>query len=109
MSSFNCVLSCTFIYCESHEILAFLFLALVITCLGGRFGINHEGGLSPKWPELNMWLPVNHTNPKTTVLKLISFNSGQLQNNSVNGATLATINRVVMIINWFYSSLNLTL
>ena len=47
-----------------------------------------------------MGLLVNHTKPintllKNTVLKLISFNSGQLQNNSVNGTVLITTNRVV--------------
>ena len=54
-----------------------------------------------------MWLLVNHTKPKDTVLKLIYFNSvllstsgqlqnsGQLENNSVNGAMLITMNRVI--------------
>ena len=58
-------------------------------------------------PEPNMWLLVNHTKPKDTVLKLIYFNSvllstsgqlqnsGQLENNSVNGAMLITMNRVI--------------
>ena len=48
----------------------------------------------PKNPP-NIWLLVNHTKPTNTVLKLMSFNSnnykpvsGQLQNNSVNGAML---------------------
>ena len=60
-------------------------LVLVITCLGRRFGsaflkilcnfkifINQEDDLSPKSPEPNKWLLVNHTKPKF-VLKLIFF------------------------------------
>ena len=35
--------------------------------------------LSPKLPEPNTWLLVNHTKPTNTFLKLISYNGGQLQ------------------------------
>ena len=66
------------------------FDVLVITCLGGRLGINfpssflkilklseknesnfklsknHEGDLSKKLHEPNMWLLVNHTKPTNT-------------------------------------------
>ena len=66
-------------------------LVLVITCLGGRFGINcpsaflkililleqnegnfkifknHEGDISQKLPEPNIWLLINHT-PKQQTL-----------------------------------------
>ena len=47
-----------------------------------------------------MWLLVNHT--KNSVLTLISFNSGQLQNsgklqnNSVVGPVLITMNRAII-------------
>ena len=47
-----------------------------------------------------MWLLVNHTKTsKHFTLKLISFNSGQLQNNTVDSAMLMliTINRVIII------------
>ena len=59
---------------------------------------NHEGDLSQKLPEPNIWLMVNH------ILKLISFNSWQLQNkrqlqnNYVNGAILITINSAIVMI-----------
>ena len=77
-------------------------LVLVITSLEGWFGLNfssaflkisklpewnkgnfkifrnHKGDLSPKSPEPSMWLLVNQSKPTKTVLKLISFNSGQL-------------------------------
>ena len=57
----------------------------VITCLGGWFGINcpsaflksfeknfkrfknHDGDLSQKSPEPNMWLLVNQTKPTNTL------------------------------------------
>ena len=59
---------------------------------------NHEGNLSQKSPEPNMWFTgqSHHTN-KHFVLKLKYFNSGQLQisgqlqNNSVNGEILITL------------------
>ena len=57
----------------------------------------HEGELSQKLPEPSMWWLVNYTNPKNT-LYWISFNSGQLQNNTVNGAMSITINRVIMTV-----------
>ena len=57
-----------------------------------------------------MWLLVNHTKLTSTLLKLVSFNSGQLQiseraitkqrgitNDTVNGATLIAINRVIKV------------
>ena len=68
---------------------------------GSKFSKITGGDLSPKSPEPNLWLLVNHTKPKNTVLKLISFNSrqlqnsGQLQNNTVNGAMSITINCVI--------------
>ena len=37
----------------------------------------------------------SHQTNKDFVLKLISFNSGQLQNNTVNGAMSITVNRVI--------------
>ena len=40
---------------------------------------NYESDLSQKLPELRMWLLVNHTKSTNFVLKLTSFNSGQLQ------------------------------
>ena len=64
---------------------------------------NHEGNLSQKLSEPNMWLLVNHTKLTSTLLKLISFNSGQLQNrgelqnDTINGATLIAINRVIKV------------
>ena len=33
-----------------------MILVLVVTCLGGRFGVNHPRDLFPKLPEPNMWL-----------------------------------------------------
>ena len=42
---------------------------------------------------LGYWLIT--PNQKHFVLKLIYFNSGQIQNNSVYGAMLITINRVI--------------
>ena len=47
----------------------------------GNFKIfkNHEGDLSEKSPEPNMRQLVNHTKSTNTVLKLVSFNNGQLQ------------------------------
>ena len=40
----------------------------------------HKSDLSQKSPKPSMWLLVNHTKTKNEfVLKLISFNSGQLQ------------------------------
>ena len=49
-----------------------------------------------------MWLLVNHTKPINTVLKQYLLTAGncksvskQLQNNSVNGALLITINCVI--------------
>ena len=87
-----------------------LTLVLVITCLGGRFGIifkNCESDLYQKSPELSMWSLVNTSN-KHFLLELTSFNSGQLQisggqlqnsgqlqNNTVNGAMSITINRAI--------------
>ena len=41
-----------------------------------------------------MWLLVNHIN-EHFALKLIYFNNGQLQNNSVKDAILIKINRVI--------------
>ena len=77
------------------------YFCLVITCLGGRFEINcpsaslkiwknHKGDLSQKFPEPNIWSLVNHT--KHFTLKLVSLNSGLLQDNSINGAILITTN-----------------
>ena len=57
----------------------------------------HEGELSQKLPEPSMWWLVNYTNPKN-ILHWISFNSGQLQNNTVNGAISITINWVIMTV-----------
>ena len=65
-----------------------------------------KGDLSKKLPEPSMWLLVNNTKPKTfllvaIVLKLMSFNSGELQNskqlqsNTVNCAMSITINLVI--------------
>ena len=47
----------------------------------GNFKIfkNHEGDLSENSPEPNMRQLVNHTKSTNTVLKLVSFNNGQLQ------------------------------
>ena len=72
--------------------------------MGGRFGINcpctflkilknHDVDSSPKLPEPNMWLVVNHTKSTNTLYwtkyLLTAGNyksaSGQLQNNSFNG------------------------
>ena len=44
-----------------------------------------------------MWLLVNDTKPKHHfVLRLTYFNSGELQNGSVNAAMLTTINHVII-------------
>ena len=63
-------------------------LVLVITCLGGRFGKNHEGDLSQKqqtiYIEANIFSAGNCKSA-----------SGQLQNDSVNGAMLITIGHVI--------------
>ena len=51
---------------------------LVLTCVGGRFGINcpstvfkifknDEGDLSQKLPKPKMWVLVNHTKPRNTL------------------------------------------
>ena len=63
----------------------------------GNFKIfkNQEGDLSPKSSSPNIWLLVNHTKLTNTLLKLMSFNSGELQNNSVKGAILISVNRVI--------------
>ena len=100
-------------------LLTFFKLVLVITCLGGRFGIiskNCEGDLSQKSPELSMWSLVNTSN-KHFLLELTSFNSGQLQisggqlqnsgqlqNNTVNSAMSITINRAINKKNHYFSS-----
>ena len=88
-------------------------LVIIITCLGGWFGIHCPSAflkiftwvtdLSPKWSEPNMWLMINHTKPTSTLywnLYLLTAGnykpaSGQLQNNSVNGAVLITISSVI--------------
>ena len=44
-------------------------------------------------------------NQKILVLKLKYFNSGQLQNNSVKGAMLITINRVIKFNRFFENCL----
>ena len=36
-------------------------------CIFENFFKNHEGDLSQKWPEPNMWLLVNHTKPTNTL------------------------------------------
>ena len=79
-------------------------------CICTNFKIfkNHEGDLSEKCPESNMWLLVNHIKPTNTFIETNVFtagncksasgklqNSGQLQSNSVNGAMLIIINRVI--------------
>ena len=57
---------------------SFCWMELVITCLGGRFRIscpsaflkifkNHDGGLSKKSLEQNMWLLVDQTKPINTL------------------------------------------
>ena len=58
----------------------FSFFSMLSEWNKGNFKIfrNHEGDLSPKSPEPSMWLLVNQSKPTKTVLKLISFNSGQL-------------------------------
>ena len=66
------------VFFVSIKIMIILKPVLVITCLGGRFWINcpnafltifknHDGDLSQKSPELNMWLLVNHTKPTLCV------------------------------------------
>ena len=111
----------------------FIEFVLVITCLAGQFGINcpsaflkilklsesnvgnfkifknHEGDLSQKAFQRNMWLLVNHTKP-TNVLyhNLGNYKSGsgqfqnsrQLQNNTAKSAMLITINRVIIILQY---------
>ena len=42
-----------------------------------------------------MWLLVNQTKATNILYQNISFNSGQLQNNTVNSAMLITINCVI--------------
>ena len=56
----------------------------------GNFKIskNHEGDISQKSPEPNMWLLDNHTKSA----------SGQLQNNCVNVAMLILIKSVIIIL-----------
>ena len=82
----------------------------------GNFKVfkNHEGNLSPKLPESNMWLLVNYTKAKNNLYwnwyLLTAGNytstSGQLQNNTVNGAMLITMNRVINdIINYYKNSI----
>ena len=48
-----------------------------------------KGDLHQKSPEPNIWSMINHT-------KLITFNSGQLQNNTVNGLIQIIIDRVII-------------
>ena len=73
---------------------------------------NHEVDLSQIFPEPNMWLLFNHTKSnKHFVLKLMFFNSGQLQisywlqsqlqNNFVNDVMLITISCVISCRNFF--------
>ena len=65
-----------------------------------KFFKNHDGDLSQKPPERNMWLLVSDNNPKTLYIETnvnYKSTSGQLQNNSVNGAMLITINRLIML------------
>ena len=71
-----------------------------------------QGDLSQKLPEPNMWLLVNHTKPTSTLYLnqylLTAGNyksaSGQLQNNTVNGAISITINRVIHTITTVYGN-----
>ena len=53
---------------------------------------NYEDDLTPKLPETSMCLLVNHTKP-TKLLTAGNYKpeSGQLQNNTVNGVMLITI------------------
>ena len=95
-------------------------MLVAIACLGGRFGLNCSSALfkilkkCSKFSKITRVIhPRNHPNqtrgfwlitPNQQTLcieKLISFNSGQLQNsgrlqhNSVNNAMLMTVNRVI--------------
>ena len=80
-----------------------------------KFFKNHEGDLSQKSPETTMWLLVNHTKPTKSLywnwhlLRAGNYKaaSGQLPNNTVNGAMSISINRVItkitfVDIDWFF-------
>ena len=77
----------------------------------GNFKIlkNHDGDLSQKAFQPNMWLLVNHTKPtKVLYHNLGNYKSGsgqfqnsqQLQNNTAKSAMLITINRVIIILQY---------
>ena len=71
----------------------------------GQIFKNQEVDLSRKLSKPNMWLLVNHTKPTNSVLILIFFNSGQLQNNTVNDAMSITIMwllRLLITISFYY-------
>ena len=54
-------------------------LVLVITCLGGRFGINYPNAYLKILKTTGYWLITPNQTNKHFVLKLIYFNIGQLQ------------------------------
>ena len=76
---------------ERHNV-----FALVIACLGGQFGINCPNAFW-KFQKSRGWFIIKIARTKHNKhsrLKLIYFNGGPSQNNSVNSTMLTTINRL---------------
>ena len=85
-------------------------LVLVIICLGGRFGINCPCAYLRIFSKImRVIYPKNGPNrtcdywlitpsQQTLYIELISFNNGQLQNNTFNGAMSITTNRVIKLV-----------